>query len=220
MRYAIANMILAGLLLFIAACSGQTPAGPTTQPPTPQPATWMLTGRVTTTTGVAVSGATVTVLDGPNAGRRAVADTSGRYVFTDRLQAGGFSVRADDPTAASLIKGITLTNDATLDFQLPRAILTFEGELQFITRTDGAYDIRALASNTGDACATNIAGTTTITSTATTATLTFPWTLAGTVRPGERVAYTFGPASVAQVTSIGSAGTYTTRFSFASAVCL
>jgi carboxypeptidase family protein len=203
---------------FIAACGGSS--APNT--PTPINATWNLNGTVRSSAGANINAATVAILDGPDAGKQATADTSGRYGFTG-LREGGFSVRVSADGYTAVTQGVTLTANRVVDFQLSRvpvAELSFGDELDFTARPDGGFDIFASGVNSGDGCATSISGVTTITGSSGVV-LTFPWTLppATIVRPGERFRYTFGPISRADLTRLGSGNRYTTRADFTSSAC-
>jgi len=87
--------------------------------------------------GATIAAATVAILDGPDSGKQATADASGRYSF-NALQQAGFRVRASAEGFTEAIEGVTLTADRTLDFTLSRipvAILTFGGDIAFTSRT-------------------------------------------------------------------------------------
>lgn len=106
-------------LMASVACGGgsSTPTQPTTAPAAQG---FGLSGRVTDSTSAAgVSGARVTIADGPNAGQSATADATGRYSFAT-LQRGGFTLTAtaDDYTSAST--GVTLTSAQVVDLQIRR----------------------------------------------------------------------------------------------------
>jgi hypothetical protein len=94
---------------------GGNPAGPD---PTPQAQTYALSGRVTGSGGTGINGATVTVTDGPNAGRSATADGNGNYTITG-LQPAGFTARATARFYNERSKPVTMTSNQTLDFSLP-----------------------------------------------------------------------------------------------------
>lgn len=91
-----------------------------TSTPGAAPATFSLSGQVTDSgTGAGIAGATVSVADGPNARRSAGTDASGNYRLT-ALQQSGFTVAASAPNYVSQSKGVTLTSDQTLSFELTR----------------------------------------------------------------------------------------------------
>jgi hypothetical protein len=124
---------LAVLLLAATACSDNKP---TTAPsPTTTP-TFSLTGTVTGgnvftgTTPTAISGATVSVIDGPNAGKSTATDASGRYTFTG-LQQSGFTVNVSAVGYVSQSRPVTLTSNQTLNFGLtqPPATIVLTGRV-------------------------------------------------------------------------------------------
>jgi hypothetical protein len=102
-------------MAFAAACGGNTPLAPSqTAPATP---TFNLSGTVTSTTGQAIVGASVRIVDGPNAGRAAATDGAGAYSFTGLTQSGfTLSISATNYSTAS--RGVTLTSTQTLNVQL------------------------------------------------------------------------------------------------------
>jgi hypothetical protein len=205
----------------LAGCGGSS------SPSTPTPSvnlvnTWNLTGTVSSSTGGGISGATVAVVDGPDAGKQATADTAGRYSFTGLVQAG-FSVRATASSFTPVTRGVTLTANMVTDFQLTRqlaAALTFEGPITFTPRPDGSYDMSATGGNDGDGCAGSVAGNTTLTPTSGSS-ATFVWSLstATVIRVGERFRYNFGPATASDFTAFGADGTYVTHFTFTNVTC-
>ena len=87
--------------------------------PSPSPATtFSLSGQVRNgNTGASVGGATVSVVDGPNAGASTTTDMSGNYSFT-ALQQSGFNVNAAAANYISQAQVVTLTSNRTLDFSL------------------------------------------------------------------------------------------------------
>lgn len=115
------------MLLLVACGRGNS----TTTSPTPT--AWSLTGQVTdSTTSTPIPGATVSIVDGPNAGKSTTTDTSGSYSFTG-LQQSGFTVNVSADGYFSSSKGVTLTSNQTVSFHLTRAVtFTVSG-----TVTDG-----------------------------------------------------------------------------------
>ncbi len=101
------------------ACGGSNPTAPTTAPPAPAPTptTYTLSGTVTSTAGGAISGATVRISDGANAGKSALTNSNGSYALTG-LAVSGFSVGASATNYNPLGKSVTLTSSQTVDFQL------------------------------------------------------------------------------------------------------
>jgi hypothetical protein len=205
----------------LASCGGSS--SPTTAtPPVNLVNIWNLTGTVSSSTGVGISGATVAVLDGPDLGKQATADTAGRYSLTG-LQQAGFSVRASASSYTSMTRGVTLNANMVVDFQLirqPTAAMTFEGAIVFTPRADGSYDMSATGGNDGDGCAVAVTGITTLTPT-TGSPVSFPWSLpaATIIRPGERFRYNFGPIMASDFMAYGTDGVYVTRFTFTNASC-
>ena len=117
------------LVLLASACGGNsTTTSPTPTPtPTTTATTFSLSGTVTdSTTASGVSGATVTIADGPNAGKSATTTSSGSYTFTGLLQSG-FTVNVSAGGYASQSKGVTLTSNQTLSFQLVKQVFSFVG---------------------------------------------------------------------------------------------
>lgn len=89
---------------------------PSTTPTTPT--AFSLSGQVTdSASGAGISGATVFIADGPNAGRSTRTDAAGNYSLAELLQSG-FTVNMSASNYLSQSKGVTLTSDQTLSFQL------------------------------------------------------------------------------------------------------
>jgi CarboxypepD_reg-like domain len=126
---------LAVVLLAATACSdNRTTTSPSpTQTPT---TTFSLTGAVTGgnvftgTTPTAILGATVSVIDGPNAGKSTTTDASGKYTFTG-LQQSGFTVNVSAVDYVSQSRPVTLTSNQTLNFVLtqPPATIVLTGRV-------------------------------------------------------------------------------------------
>ena len=119
----VARSIVALLLTMIAvACGGENgnPVGPSNPSPTPSAAS--LTGTVATEGGSGISGATVTFLDGPNAGRSATTTSGGGYSFTG-LTAGNANLSARAPGHNEDRRGITIAGTTSLNFSLQRGPL-------------------------------------------------------------------------------------------------
>ena len=110
------------LLLTLAGCGGNSYPGPSPTP-TPTPSTFTLTGEIIdsaagdSAAGALISGASVTVIDGPNAGRSGTTNGSGRYTISG-LQPGGFTARARAQYYNEASKPVTLTSDQGLNFSL------------------------------------------------------------------------------------------------------
>lgn len=78
----------------------------------------------------ALAGATVSIVDGPNAGKSTTTDASGKYAFT-ALQQAGFTVKVSAATYVTQSRSITLTSNLTLDFSLtvPPASVVLTGQV-------------------------------------------------------------------------------------------
>jgi hypothetical protein len=212
---------LAILTLCTVTCGSSSPSTPST-PSTPSAQTFTLSGTVTVSGSVStpISGATVTILDGPSAGQSKTTDATGKYSFEGLTQAG-FTTRAAAAGFTTANKPVTLTASTVLDFALvalPAAILTPTGGLSPVLQPDGSYAATASGVNNGNACASNIAGTTTLSDGNGQTILTMRWTLptSTTVRPGESFTYS---ACCGTQTQMLSAKTYFTAFTFTSAGC-
>jgi hypothetical protein len=107
-----AAITLMGTLL---ACGGHTP----TTPSSPQaPTTLTLSGQVIdSATRMGISDASVSITDGPDAGKWAMTDASGNYRLAD-LREAEFIVMAHAPHYISQSKSVTLTSNQTLSFAL------------------------------------------------------------------------------------------------------
>ena len=91
-----------------------------TSTPSTAPMTFALSGLVTdSATAAGIPNANVSIADGPNVGRSTRTDASGNYAFTD-LQQSGFTVNVSASTYVSQSKGVTLTSNQMLSFQLIR----------------------------------------------------------------------------------------------------
>jgi hypothetical protein len=109
------------LLLTAVACGSGSSA---TTSPSLTPTAFTLSGQVTdSTTAAPISGATVSISDGPHAGTSMTSGGSGRYSFAG-LQQSRFTVSVSASTYVSQSKGVTLTSDKTLSFQLHTAPAT------------------------------------------------------------------------------------------------
>jgi hypothetical protein len=110
------------LLIATIACGGNkgtapSPSPTTTTPPTTA-TTFSLSGKVTASgTLLAISGAQVSIIDGPNAGKSTTTDGSGSYTFA-ALQQSGFTVTVSAPNYMSQSLGVTLTSNQTLNLTL------------------------------------------------------------------------------------------------------
>jgi Carboxypeptidase regulatory-like domain len=93
--------------LTISGCGGTNSAAPT---PAPTQTTFTLSGQVTSSAGGAVSGATIRVVDGPNAGRSTSSDGNGTYSLTGLTQSG-FTVNISATNYSATAIGVTLTSN-------------------------------------------------------------------------------------------------------------
>jgi hypothetical protein len=105
------------------ACASPTPA------PTP---TFSLSGVVTDNkTRIGISGATVSVANGPNAGKSTTTDSLGDYSFTGLQQLPLVTVNASASNYVSQSNVVPLTSNQTLSFHLipqpPPGAITFNG---------------------------------------------------------------------------------------------
>ncbi|MGH9410956.1 MAG: carboxypeptidase regulatory-like domain-containing protein [Vicinamibacterales bacterium] len=105
------------LTVIVVGCAGSN-SSPTAPSPIQATTAFNLTGQVTDSiTGTTISGATVSIADGPNAGRLATTDALGNYSLTS-LQQSSFTVSASASNYTSQSKGVTLTSNEMLTFQL------------------------------------------------------------------------------------------------------
>jgi len=217
--------VLAITILALVGSSCGSSSTPTSTPTAPTTPTWALSGTVTSGTGAAINGATLTIVDGPDANKTTTADALGRYTFAG-LQQAGFTLRATAVGFVGSSKGVTLTSNTTLDFQLARlpvANLVTEGALLFdAPNQDGSRSLRGTALNNGGGCAGSIAGSTTLSSsTDANVKVVLSWSLPAStiVRPAERVQYPLCCLSQQQLQQFGPSGSYITQFSFVSVAC-
>jgi len=125
------RVVLLAVLASAWACSDRkaTPTSPTLS--SAPASTFSLDGRVTSTeTSAPVTGATVSIVDGPNAGTSTTTDVSGRFSFA-ALQPSGFTVEVSADNYISHSQGVTLTSNRTLNFLLrPKpAFITLTGHV-------------------------------------------------------------------------------------------
>ena len=86
------------------------------------PVTFTLSGHVNSPGTGPLNGATVTVLDGPNAGKNATTASTGLYMIKG-LAPAGFTVRVDAMNFVSEARPVALSNDVVLDVaMLPTAM--------------------------------------------------------------------------------------------------
>jgi hypothetical protein len=116
------------LFALVTTACGDSPTGPTPPPSNnnpPQVTFYTVTGTVSSAAGGPIAGASVRVVDGPNAGRTASADGSGRYTL-ENLNFAGFTIAVAADGFVETSRGITLTagvTTATTNFTLLPAAL-------------------------------------------------------------------------------------------------
>lgn len=126
--------IIALLVAATSACgggsSGGNPTGPsasTPAPTTPAAVTWTLSGTVTSAGGGGISGATVSIGDGPNIGKSTTTNASGVYSLAGLTQSG-FTVTFSAPGFVSTPRGVSLASNVTLSpALLPSELFTRSG---------------------------------------------------------------------------------------------
>lgn len=122
------RLALVAALGLLSACGGTSATSPTPTPtPTPvTPTTFTLTGQVTSTSGAALSGATVRIVDGANAGR-STTTSAGAYSLPG-LSLSGFTLTASAANYVASSQGVTLTSNQSVNFQLaPTPLFTVSG---------------------------------------------------------------------------------------------
>jgi carboxypeptidase family protein len=178
-------------LVAVALCSACGSVDPTS----PSSTTFAIRGTVTDYQGAPLGGAVLEVMDGPNAGQKAVADAQGRYSFA-RLQAGEFTIQVTAVDHAPATKRVMLAADTSLEFQLRIAALAqfvVLGTLTIVNNPDGTFAARGQSVNTGEGCAAQVSGTANFRNVDGEIVTTLVWSLPPTtvIRPGEQVSYEF-----------------------------
>jgi hypothetical protein len=159
---AAATAVLAGALL-TTACGSDNPASPSPTPavtpsppppPTPAPApsppaapvAASLSGTVATSAGGPLAGASVTILDGSNAGRSTTTGSAGTYRF-DGLQSSNGNVSAKAAGYQESIRGLYIDGNASLNFTLAAvpAAPTFTGTWRGMATSTSCKDDGAAA---------------------------------------------------------------------------
>lgn len=114
-------------ILTLVSCGGGSNT-PTTPTPPPAPTTFTLSGTVTSAQGGAtISGATVRVDGGPNAGRSTTTDGTGRYSLANLAQSG-FTLTVSATNFVGQGVGVDLTSNRTVDVSLaPTPLFTRAG---------------------------------------------------------------------------------------------
>lgn len=109
------RLILSFAIAVTVACGGSTPTAPTPTPPAPT--LFSLTGRVSSAAGGAITGASLSIADGPNTGKATSSNSAGDYAFqaltasgfTLSVSAGGFLPKAGPiALSANLVQNIAL----------------------------------------------------------------------------------------------------------------
>jgi hypothetical protein len=109
---------LAVVLATVLAASCGSSTAPTTPPPVTPPPTFTLSGTVTSTaTGAGISGATVRVIDGPNANRTTTTSSTGEYSLSGLL-ASGMTVNASATNYVAQSLAVTFTASQVMPFFL------------------------------------------------------------------------------------------------------
>ncbi len=113
--------------------------------PTPAPSNVSLTGNVSSISGSRLSGATVTILDGPNSGRSTTTNSNGDYRF-DTLQAGATSLVARALGYQDGNLSINIAGTSVLNFTLQPVVDPFTGTWNggvetFACSADGIFGV-------------------------------------------------------------------------------
>ena len=111
--------ILAALVL--AGCGGSSPTSPTPPPPS-TPTLYSLTGRVSSAAGGGITGASVLIADGPNAGKSQSTNSAGDYAFQG-LAASGFTLSVSAAGFVPKAGPISLSQNVTANVTLLPAAL-------------------------------------------------------------------------------------------------
>jgi hypothetical protein len=103
------------LMATLLACGGHTPTTPSSPP---APTTFTLSGQVMDSASrMGISDASVSITDGPDAGKWTMTDAAGNYRLAE-LQEAEFIVMAHPPHYVSQSKIVMLTSNHTLSFAL------------------------------------------------------------------------------------------------------
>lgn len=125
------HVLTVSALVTLVACGGSDSGG-TGPSPTPTPSTFTLTGTVSDqATGQGITGATVTILDGANAGKSTT--TSGGSFSLTGLQPSGFTIRARAQYYDEASVGVTVTSNTSTSMTLR--------PLPLFTRTGGGNSV-------------------------------------------------------------------------------
>jgi hypothetical protein len=137
MKRSLAAVVVASCL---PACSGSSsPAAPA---PPPAPAMVRLTGTVSFPSGAAIAETTITVLDGPNAGRTAATNRTGDYVL-DGLTPGNANLSANATIYDEVRLGVFVNGSNTLNFtfSIPSCQTNNTATVSFGNRSAIAQDV-------------------------------------------------------------------------------
>jgi hypothetical protein len=222
-RNPLATYALPLLAVLITAGCGFAPSSPSNTSQAAPVAHWALSGAVTSSAGGSISGAVVTVVDGPDANRTTSTDASGRFTLAGLAQ-GGVTIRVTARGYSDATMGITLIANLAVDVRLllPLArLLDIGGSDIRYERASGGFEMYATAINEGEGCADRVGGVTTIKNAAPpNLTLDFSWSLPPDriIRPGEQFTYRVGFMTDDQARQFPE-GTASNRFSGVSIPC-
>ena len=133
---------------------------------------------------------------------------------------GPISAKGHRDVTGSITLNGNLSADFTLELPLARLVDVVGSDIRY-DRAPGGFEMFAMAENTGEACAIQISGVTTIKNAAPpNLTVDLSWTLPASqiVRPGEPFTYHVGFTSEEQALAFPE-GTASTRFSAYSVPC-
>jgi hypothetical protein len=181
--------VVVAFVVVTTGCSG-SPSAPTVPPAA---TTFTLSGSVMSS-GAALAGATVLVLDGSNANRSTTTGSTGSYQLAG-LQSGGFTIRVSAVDYMTTTQPVTLIANVVANVELvrlPRAVLENVSDVVVpsVLQRDGSWAFTPSGINTGNGCAGSVAGSVEFRSNAGLI-KTISWSLQPTaiVRPGERFTY-------------------------------
>ena len=145
-------------MVFVSAVACGSKATPPSSPAAPTPTTFSLSGRVITSrTFIPIADATVSIVNGPDAGASTTTDASGNFTFTGLQQSNVivnvsavdyFSTRAPLPTPTGTIHLVPLgptivltgqVTDAITLAPIPGATVSINGRYSATTDSSGSY---------------------------------------------------------------------------------